>query len=267
MTEAPPSVATLGTQVKMVYRCDSPAGGPCVGGGYYVGTWSGGWDDATNAAEPIPDAGPLAGRSGPALAAVGSSLVYGFATPDGKLSRVSSSTSSWGSPIAISSASTYMSQPAMTAMNGGTKDLLMVYIGSDLALHSVTREASNKAWNTPVLVDDAAQPSEAPAVAPMSNGRAMAVWKASNGQAFYSVYDPTLAAPWSAPAELVAGQNPLVTGTPAIAESKCGADLVVAYSEDGGDVSIMRYTAGNWAGPFTVCGMSKLTFVGVGELP
>jgi hypothetical protein len=258
-SDAPPGVASLGTQVKMVYRG--------LDGAYYGGTWSGGWDDATTPAEPIPDAGPVSGRSGPALAAVGSSLVYGFATPDGKLARVSSSSSSWGAPITISSATTYMSEPAITAMNGGTKDLLMVYIGGDLALHSVTREASNKAWNAPIIVDDSAQPNEPPAVAPMSNGRAMTIWKSPNGQPFYSIYDPTLAAPWSAPAELVAGANPAVTGTPAIAESKCGADVVVAYSEAGGNVSIMRYAGGAWSGPFAVGGMSKLTFVGVAELP
>jgi hypothetical protein len=102
----------------------------------------------------------------------------------------------------------------------------------------------------------------------MSNGRAMAIWKASNGQAFYSIYDPTLAAPWSPPAELVAGANPTVTGTPAIAESKCGADIVVAYSADGGgDVSIMRYAGTAWSGPFVVGGMNKMTYVGVAELP
>jgi hypothetical protein len=261
-TDAPPSVASLGTQVKMVYRG--------MDGAFYAGTWSGGWDDATASAEQGSDAGPTAGRSGPALGAVGSSLVYGFATPDGKLARVSSSSSSssWGAALTISSATTLMSQPAMATMNGGSKDLLMVYTGSDLALHSVTRDASNKAWNTPVLVDDSAQPSDSPAVAPMSNGRAMVVWKASNGQAFWSLYDPTLAAPWSAPAELVLGANPMVTGTPAIAEGKCGsAEIVVAYSEQGGDVSVLTYAGGQWTGPFAVGGMSKLTYVGVAELP
>jgi hypothetical protein len=152
-------------------------------------------------------------------------------------------------------------------MNGGQNDLLLVYEGSDLALHAVTRDAASKGWSTPALVDDAAQPAETPAVASMSNGRAMLVFKATNGQPFYSIFDPAQSRPWSAPAELVMGKNPTVKSTPAIAPSNCGAEIVVAYAEDGLGVSIVRYSAGSWAGPYPVGGMTKATYVGVGELP
>ncbi len=258
MTDAPPSVTSLGTQAKMVYRG--------LDGLFYAGTYNAGWDDATSPAEPAGDAGSVR-RSAPSLAAVGSSLVFGFVTDDQGLNRVSSSGSTWGAPLKVPAATAYFDAPALVAMNGGSADLIMLYTGTDFALHSVTRAASNKAWSSPVVVDDSAQPIEPPAVVEMANGRAMVVWKASNDQAFYSIYDPGAAMPWSAPAGIVPNKNPTVTSTPAIAESKCGAEIVLAYSEQGGGVSLMRYASGAWKGPYPVGGMSNVTYVGVGELP
>jgi hypothetical protein len=138
----------------------------------------------------------------------------------------------------------------------------------DLALHSVTREASNKVWNTAALIDDTAQTNDTPAVAALPGGKAIAIWRAVNKLAFYSIFDPGKVSPWSAPAELVAGANPALAATPVVAPAKCdGSDAVVAFSVEGAGVSVMHYAGGAWTGPFPVGGMNKLTYVGVGELP
>jgi hypothetical protein len=267
VTGADPSLAAIATpsSAKVFYL---GANNTHFEGSYTSAT---GWNAATTAI-PSPtnvDGGVVVpGKSAPAAAAVGTSAVIGYTGTDTKLARQTYSGGSWGGPITIPSADAFAQPPAMVPMDGGTKDLLLVYVGADLLLHSTTREQSNKAWNTAILVDSAASPNEPPELAPMPNGRAMLVFKASNNQAYFSVYDPTKTKPWSVPAELVAGKNPVVVNTPSVVEGHCGSDATVAYSEVGAGVSLMRYdAAGAWTGPFAVPGLTGMTFVGAGELP
>jgi hypothetical protein len=183
------------------------------------------------------------------------------------LNKALTSGSGFAPPTKILSTA-YAAAPAMTAMNGGTKDLIAIYTGTDLALHSVTRESSNKAWNVAVKVDDTAQTNDTPTVVSLPGGKAMVIWRAVSKQAFYSVLDPSKVNPWSPPAELVAGANPVLAATPVAAPGKCsGSDAVIAYAEDGKGVSLLEYTGGTFSGPFPVTGMDKLVYLGVGELP
>ncbi len=257
-TAGAPSLTAVGTQARLVYLG--------LDGLFYSGTYATGWDAASTLAEPTGGSG-VPGKSSPALASVGSSLVYAFTGNDGSLEKALSSGSGFAAPTKILSTA-YAAPPAMTAMNGGLKDLMIAYTGSDLALHTVTRESSNKAWNTSVLVNDTAQTNDTPALIGLPAGKALLVWRAVSKQAFYSVFDPSKVTPWTAPAELVAGANPTLASTPVVAPSKCGgADAVIAYAEVGGGVSVMHFTAGAFAGPYPVPGMTKLTYLGVGELP
>ena len=257
-TGGAPSLTALGTQARVVYLG--------LDGLFYAGTYATGWDTADTLAEPAAGSG-VPGKSSPALAAVGTSLVYAFTGSDGSLEKALSSGSGFAAPTKILSTA-YAAAPAMVAMNGGAKDLMIAYTGSDLALHTVTRESSNKAWNVSVLVNDAAQTNDPPALAALPGGKALVVWRAVDKHGYWSVYDPSMVSPWSAPAELVAGANPVLAATPTLAPSKCGsADVVIAYAEDGAGVSVLHYTAGVFAGPYLVPGMSKLTYLGVGELP
>src|SRR5262249_35483168 len=139
-TDAPPAFAVLGAEGKMVYRG--------LDGAYYVGTYATGWDDATTHAESTT-APPSLGRSAPGLTSVGASLVYGFTTPDNGLSRVMNNGTSWENPTRIAGVTALASSvPAITVMKGGMADLLVVYQGEDLALHSVVRDLSTRTWQT-----------------------------------------------------------------------------------------------------------------------
>ncbi len=257
-TSGPPSLTATGTQAHVVYLG--------LDGLFYAGTYAGGWDAANTLAEPTGGSA-IPGKSAPALASVGSSLVYAFTGSDSSLNRALSSGSGFAAPNKILSTA-YAAPPAMTAMNGGVKDLLAVFTGSDLALHSVTRESSNKTWNTSVLVNDTAQTNDTPTVVALPGGKAMAIWRAVSKQGFYSIFDPTKVTPWSPPAELVTGANPTLAATPVAVPAKCaGADAVIAYAQEGAGVSVLHYTNGVFSGPYPVPGMSSLTYLGVGELP
>ena len=257
-TGGPPALTATGTQAHVVYLG--------LDNLFYAGTYSTGWDAASTLAEPTGGSG-IPGKSAPALAASGSSLVYAFTGSDNTLNKALSSGSGFAPPTKILSTA-YAAQPTMVGMNGGSKDLMMLYTGSDLALHSITRESSNKAWNTSVLVNDTAQTNDTPTLVALPGGKAMAVWRAVSKQAFYSIFDPTKVTPWSPPAELVAGANPALGGTPVAVPAKCaGAEAVVAYAQDGAGVFVMHFTAGAWAGPYPVPGMTSLNHLGVGELP
>jgi hypothetical protein len=159
----------------------------------------------------------------------------------------------------------YAAAPAIVALDaGGTKDELMVYSGSDLLLHVATREASNKVWNTATLFDTAASSSEI-ALGALPGGKAILVYKASNNQGYYSVWAPN--AGFSPAAELVPGKNPEIASVPSITRGTCGSDATIAYAQKDGNVKILRLSGGTMSAPFDVGGLTKATYVGVGELP
>ena len=228
-----------------------------------------GWSNAASAIPaPATDGGVVVpGKSAPAAAAVGASSVIAYSGSNGKLARQMFS-GAWGAPLPVAGADAFSQAPAMVAMDGGTKDLLLVYVGTDLLLHFTVREASTKVWGAASLVDSAASPSDAPELAQMPNGRAMLVFKGTDGHAFFTVFDPTKPKPWSIPAPVVATKNPEVLATPTVIKGRCGSDATVTYVEKGGAVNVIRYESnGSWTGPVTVPGMTGMTFAGAGELP
>jgi hypothetical protein len=238
-------------------------------GTYHMGTYAAsGWDDATAVAEPTGGI-TVPGKSPPAVAAISTSVVMTLAGNDGTLARTTYSSSAWSTLGKFTGASAYESQPSMVALDtGGAKDLLLVYTGDDILLHYVTRDSATHTWGTAAVVDSAAatagaNPSET-SLASMPGGKAMLVWRGSNNAGYYSVWDP--AKGFAAPQELLAG-DPELASSPVVTRGTCGSDVTVAYAKKDGGVELMRYAGGTWNGPFTVGGITKATYVGVGEMP
>lgn len=258
---APSSMTMLGGQPRVFYLDQD--------GHFYMGTYgAGGWDILFTGgplAEPADAGAAIPGKSAPAVATVGSSVTLAFTGNDGSLAREQFSSGSWSSITKFAGANAYGAAPAIVALDpGGTKDELMVFAGNDLLLHVATRDASNKAWNAAILFDTAASSSEL-AMQALPGGKAMLVYKASNGQGYYAVW--AAATGFGPPTELVAGKNPELASAPSITRGACGSDATLAYAQKDGSVKILRYTAGAMTGPFDVGGITNAAFVGVGELP
>ncbi len=228
-----------------------------------------GWMDPSGMApdpiaEPLDAGTTVAGKGAPAAAASGTTITLVFNGNDGTLAREQYSGSAW-TFTKFTNAISYPSVPAIAALDpGGTRDELLVYAGNDLLIHVAARVASNKAWNTPILFDTAASSTDL-ALQALPGGKALLVYVDSNDKGFFSVWSD--ATGFGPPAPLVAGTNPDLASTPSITRGKCGSDATVAYAQKDGNVKILRYSGGAFTGPFDVGGITKATWVGVGELP
>lgn len=256
-TSSATSATLLGTDIRLFY--------PSMDGALRMGTYrSSGWDDATALAGTTADAG-VPDRSPPAAAAKGSTVTVAFTGGDGSLDRETYSSGSFSS-ITKMTASAYNVPPAIVGLDGsGTKDMLMVYVGQDLVLHASSRSASNKAWSAPAIVDDAAISIEMNLV-PLPNGGALLTYLGSNDEPYVSTWDPSTGK-FSPPAELIPGNNPVLASAPSLVRGACNGDVLVAYAEKKGGVSILSYANGKSSGPYAVTGIPAASWVGVGELP
>jgi hypothetical protein len=228
-----------------------------------------GWDDATN---PLVPAGPSAIMSAPGAALTASGYVVAYASfPDtassGSVVVQAQSSGTWGTPAAIDGATVQTgTTPLLTALGGGTDDLLLVYVGSDFALHYASRKAGDATLGAVALVDPAAVPDADAALTAMSKGRAMLAWKAVNGSPFYSVYDPSQSPKWTSPAAFF-DANPRIAKAPSVGTGKCAGDADAAYLDQSGQVYVAVYAGTKWTGPFLVPALSNMTWTGVGEVP
>lgn len=263
-TTKPTTAILLNGQLRAFYLSSAD-------GRYYMQSYSdtNGWaPDALGPgtlAEPSGDAGtPVSGKGGPSAAATGTSMTLLFTGNDGTLGREQYS-GSW-SFTKFTNATAYPSTPAIVALDnpGGTRDELLVYAGSDLLIHVAARVSSNKAWNAPILFDTAASSTDF-ALQALPGGKAMLIYRDASNKAFFSVWSESTG--FAPPAPLVAGTNPELASVPSIARGQCGSDVTIAYAQKDGFVKILRYTAGTMTGPFDVGGITKATWVGVGELP
>ena len=260
-TSGPPAAAAFAGGVRLLYLGQD--------GTYHMGAYgASGWDDATAVAEPTGGI-TIPGKSPPAAAAISTSVVMTMTGDDGTLGRTTYSSNAWSVLGKFTSANAAEAQPSMVALDqGGAKDLLLVYTGSDVLLHFVTRDSATHVWGTPMVVDSAAatagaNPSET-SLAAMSGGKAMLVWRGTNNAGYYAVWDPTTG--FAPPKELVSG-SPELASAPAITRGACGSDVTVVYAKKSGGVELLRYADGAWSGPFTVGGVTTATWVGVGEMP
>jgi len=268
-TDQAPAIATWGATVKAIFH---------TGDGHYnASTYDAtfGWDyqpeQIGSASSPTftPGSAPtVVGAGTPDVP--GSSLMVGFTDAKSGIYRQEWHGTGWLSqPIKATSVLAANMQPSLVALTAGDFDLLSTYVGSDGAVHAATRTSQDKGstWSNPGLVSSEAVPMEGPSVAALDGGRALLVYRDANKKPFYTVFDSSKTPSWTAPAELVAGKNPTVAWAPSVAKDTCGADAVVAYAEENGAVSVMRFANDAWTGPYVVGGLSKLTYASIGALP
>lgn len=223
-----------------------------------------GWDDATAIVPtPVLDGGPtFTGKSAPAVATVGADITLAYVAGGSVLTQ-SFMQNAWTDPVVVMTGAS-VEAPSLASLDGA-HDLLLVYQGADLVLRYLLRNAATKAWSTPAIIDTTASADDRPELAPMTNGRAMLVWTA-NGHPFFSAFDAS-AKKWTLPSSILVGKNPAVVSTPTVTMGRCGSEATAAYAESDGNVAVVQYANGAWNGPYPVTGLTKMTFVGVGELP
>jgi hypothetical protein len=262
-TQKPTSTTLLNGQLRAFYLNTSD-------GLYHMQSYSdnNGWaPDALgpgSIAEPSGDSGaPVSGKSAPSATAIGSAMTLLFTGDDGSLNREQYS-GSWAY-TKFTNATAYPSTPAIVALSpAGGRDALLVYAGSDLLIHVAARASSNHNWNPPILFDTAASSTDF-ALQALPGGKAILIYRDASNKAFYSVWAE--ATGFGPPAPLVTGTNPELASVPSIARGTCGSDVTIAYAQKDGLVKLLRYSAGTMTGPFDVGGITKATWVGVGELP
>jgi hypothetical protein len=263
-----PALTALDSNLELVYLADD-------GTYYHSESIGSGWDSANDPLTPPDDAGVQSfGPAAPTAVGLNDTLWVAYGGSDFGLYRQSWTEGSGWSDVDEQDMAGIGSQgatppPTMIALNGGTSDLLIAYENSgDLKIAYVVRDADSQSWSEPAFIDpDTAYASDPLAIAPLSNGRAMLVYRGTNAAPYYTLYDPSQSPVWSTPEALVPSNNPVIASTPAIAVGQCGEDAVVAYAESAGAVRITRFTGSTWSEPSLVSGISNLTYVGIAEHP
>jgi hypothetical protein len=96
----------------------------------------------------------------------------------------------------------------------------------------------------------------------LAAGKAMLLYRGIDNKAYYAMYDAASGFATPKPVD-----TPELAGVPAATRGRCGSDVTIAYAKKDGPVEIMRFANSAWTGPFPVGGITKATYVGVGELP
>jgi hypothetical protein len=256
-----PALAVVGASAHVVYwGSDSK---------FYHGTYSGStWDGANDPVEASGDAQSF-GPSAPAAAASGSTLVAVQSGQDGILYD-QTWTGSWqvASPHPGSSVVSSLS-PAVAAMNGGTADLMVVFVqagdaGSYFLEYTIR---TSGVWSTPANVyaqgGNVAYAGTTPALAALPGGGAILAWQgASPAYAYVSTYNPAIG--WTAPAAV---SSDTLASPPAVAPGVCGADAVLAYVTTAGAVEVVTTMAGTWGSPAAIVGATGMQWVAVAATP
>lgn len=257
-TTQTPTIAGNPTSASLYYRAEEDV---LKEGAYSPAN---GWDNADTV---VPSDGGVVGKSAPAAAVTPTGNVIAFSGADGTLATQTFASGAWSAATPIAGAKVLVPQPpALVALDGGAEDALVVYTGSDLVLHSSARAASGQTWSAPIIVDTLAIVDDVPSLAPLSGGRAMLVWKSTNGTPYYSIYDAAKNPPWSAPAGLLSQGNPTILKAPTVAPGHCASEATAAYVAADGNVYVALFANGKWTA-YLVPGMTKMTFAGAGEVP
>jgi hypothetical protein len=253
-----PALASLGTTGHVVYWGSNSK--------FYHGTYSGSAWDAAN--DPVEASGSAQsfGPSAPAAAATGTTLVVVQSGQDGVLYDQVWSAGSWGAATGHAGSSVISSlSPTIAAMNGGTAELMVVFVHAGDAgsyyLQYTTRAAG--VWSTPADVYDqsgaVAYSSTTPALAALPGGKAILAWQgASPAYPYVSTYTP--GSGWTSP---VPASSDTLAAPPALAPGVCGADAVLAYVKTGGSVAVVTTSGGTWGTPQAIGGATGMQSVAV----
>jgi hypothetical protein len=256
-----PALAAIGTTGHVVYwGSDSK---------YYHGTYSGSaWDAASDPVE-ASGAAQSFGPSAPAAAATGTTLV---AVQSGSNSVVYDQawTGSWQAATALAGSSVVSSlSPVIAAMNGGTAELLEVFVHAGDAgsyyLQYATRTGGT--WSAPANVyaqgTTIAYAGTTPSLAALPNGGAILAWQGST-PAYPYVSTYSAAGGWTAP---VAASTDTLLSPPAVAPGVCGASAALAYVKAGGAVEVVTSSGSAWGTPAAITGATGMQWVAVAAVP
>ena len=253
-----PALVAAGTTAHVVYW------GGAGDGTYYLGSYSGSsWDGAINPVEQ--DGGTQSfGSSGPAAAAVGSSVVVVQAGSNGTLYDQTWTAGTWQAANAHSGTTVVTTlSPAVVALQGGTADLMIVYIsGAQDILYFTTRTAGT--WSAPAEVyGTTAYTGYTPTLAALPHGGAIVVWQGGNNLAYASTY--TAGSGWTAPAQIPSTTT--VVSAPAVATGVCGASAIAAYVLTGGQVEVTSLTGTSWSTASAIAGATGMQSVALATSP
>ena len=250
-----PSLAVIGTTTHLVYQ------GPDYK--YYHGRYTTSWDAAN---DPVGGTGTNQsyGPRGPAAAAAGTTLVL---VQGGSNSYLYDQdwTGSWAAASLQGGAAVQNTlPPSLTALSGGSSELLAAYLRStDYKVMAVNRASGT--WNTtPTLINTNAYSNDPVALGTLPGGKALLVYRGSDMTPYWTMWDGT--STWTTPAAVLGGSNPQIQSVPSIAAGVCGADALVAWAGTGG-VTVVPFTAGVFGAPTSVLGTTGAKFVAIGTLP
>jgi hypothetical protein len=250
-----PSLASDGAgKLHVVYRGSDSK--------FYHGTFTGSWDAA---ADPVGgSAAQSYGPSAPAAAWAGGLVVVQDGS-NGYLYDLALASSAWTAtehPQALVATQGAIPSPSVIALSGGTSDLLVVFAHQgDYKLTSQARASGT--WSAPALIDPNAYTTDPVALAALSGGRAVMVFRGGDQKAYFSLYNPSASSQWTAPAPLIAPNNPVIAGLPAVAPGICGDDAVAVYPPAPGQARLVRLRGGSWVAPEAIPGTTASAFVGV----
>jgi hypothetical protein len=222
------------------------------------------WDSAS---DPVGGSGTSQsfGARGPSAAATGTDLVLVQAGSDSYLYDQTWNASWQPAHKQAGAAVQNTIPPSIIALTGGASELLAAYLRvTDYKVMAVDRKGGT--WNaTPMLVDVNAFSNDPITLAPLPGGKALLVFRGSDKKPYFSTWDGASA--WTAPAPVVAQNDPVILSAPSAAPGVCGADAVVAWAESGGGVKYATFTAGTFSAPQSVGGTGGAKFVAVGTIP
>lgn len=267
LTDAAPTMASWGATNKVVFHTSD--------GRYSAADW----DKAAGWSAPVvvgsTETAPPPGTSAPTAAAVGApgvtgaGIIFGYTDAEGGLYRQDWNGTSWRQAgVKSSVVKAAPMHTTLVTMSGGAFDLVSAWVAEDKRLYFATRTVADTGslWSNPILVSDDARPLDGATGVGLPNGRAMLVYRDADKRARFTVFDPAKKPQWSAPQELLRGQNPVLASTPQVTSDRCGAEALLSFAEVNGKVAVMRYATDAWKGPFVVSGITDVTYVTAGTV-
>jgi hypothetical protein len=257
-----PALAVIGSGAEAVYWGTGPEGA------YYSGSYASGTWTAGTAVGPQGGAQSF-GSSGPAAAAVGSSVVAVQAGTNGVLYDQTWTAGTWQAASAHTGTSLVAAvSPSVVALQGGTADLMIVYVragdANDYHLDYTTRTSGT--WSAPVEVFDMsgaiAITGYTPSLAALPGGGAMVVFQGFDNTPYASTY--TAGSGWTQPTQIATST---LVSPPVVAQGLCGASAIAAFVPTGGQVQVATFTGTTWSSPAAITGATGMQSVAIATSP
>jgi hypothetical protein len=256
-TSSTPSIVPSGTRTDLAFRGDNTKH-------YYAAYTSGVWAPL---AEPIQlmNAPQVQGPTPSSVTAVGSDTIVAFAGDDGELYDQTRTGGVWQGAHAHSLGNVVTVTPQIIALNGGSADLLVVFVNKSDAKLLFTRRSVG-AWSAPVPIDQNTFSADPVGLAALPGGKAALAFRGLDGKVYTSRFDPNGAPQWSVPGP-IANPNYATPSSPAITGGIGGmdAELVFVNSADGA-VFHSRLSNATWSSPMMIAGAGA-SYVGVSSSP